>query len=450
MRGGLTTAVVISWVVAVAAPARADEPAGDAPEQQDPETVDAETPGALTTPLWRQPQRFDLHWTLLAIPETAVEIAASPFALLVGVTEEYRLDRRVADLLELAGGHVKIRPKAKLSFGDGLGLGAEVSLERLFSKQRANMDLSAVYRLDGDYKLDYFYYRSVPRIEGRQISLYAFIESDGNAPYFGINGDSAGGDRRVLGINEWASTLSIDLQRLGDSLLSGIGELGIRHQKLEAGFDGVRIPVGFAGDTVKPPPGFDDSTTYLEAAVVAVRDTRDTRGRPTTGNLTEIRLATAVSLGGEKLSGVKLETQTELYVPVLPLSRVLVLTAGFTTTFAPLGDNEVPLTMLPALGRRRLLRGYERERFRDNHAVWANAEYRFPIYEYLATRVGLDAFLFFDTGTLFGEADLSPSNLRYAYGVGFRGAHDTRLLFGATLGFSPEGYEINFGLGRKL
>jgi outer membrane protein assembly factor BamA len=204
------------------------------------------------------------------------------------------------------------------------------------------------------------------------------------------------------------------------------------------------------GDTVEPPPGFGDAVTYVQVAAGGDRDSRDTRGRPTRGTLIEFKLLGAFSVSGEDLAGLKLEAQTVYYLPVLPLARVLVLTGGATTTVKPLDDHEVPLHLFPALGRKRFLRGYERERFRDRHALWGNIEYRFPIYEYLATRVGLDAFLFFDGATAFGEDDLAPGNLRYSYGLGIRAAHDTRVLGGLTLGFSPEGFEINLGLGREL
>ena len=420
------------------------------PAPRDPEAVDAEVPGQLTTPLWRPPPRFDLHWRLLGLPEVLVELAAAPVAVLVSVTERYRLDKRVIDLLTSDDERIKLRPKVKLSFGDGLGLGASLALSELFSKRRAQMEFAGTLRLDGDYKFDYLYSRTQPQIEGRQLTLYMVTERDGNAPYFGVGGDSAIEDRRVLRIDESAAIFGIDLHRQGAEDFIGIAELGARRRSLRAGSDTGRIPVGEPGDTVEPPPGFGVTANYAEATVGGRLDSRDVEGRPTRGQLTEVRLTGGVEITGRDLSGLRLEAQTVYYIPVMPLARVLVLTGGAAGSIAPLDDHEIPLHLLTELGRKRFLRGYERERFVDRYALWANAEYRFPIYEYLATRVGLDAFLFVDGATVFGEDDLGLDTLRYSYGLGMRAAHDTEVIGGLTLGFSPEGFEINLGLGREL
>jgi hemolysin activation/secretion protein len=125
------------------------------------------------------------------------------------------------------------------------------------------------------------------------------------------------------------------------------------------------------------------------------------------------------------------------------------LTLSGTAATHLLPGDEIPLDSLAKVDRSNV-RGYDRERFRDLYSVVGSVEYRYPIYEYLATRVGLDAFMFVDAGSVFGQEKLSLSPLHYSVGTGLRGAHETTLLFQATLGWSPEGIQLNLGVEKTL
>jgi outer membrane protein assembly factor BamA len=82
--------------------------------------------------------------------------------------------------------------------------------------------------------------------------------------------------------------------------------------------------------------------------------------------------------------------------------------------------------------------------------VVGSVEYRFPLWDYLSSRAGLDAFFFVDGGQVWGETDWSWNRLRYSLGGGFRVGHESRQVLQTTFGWSPEGYQLNLGVETEL
>src|SRR5688500_4067308 len=116
-----------------------------------PALADAPADDALTTPVFRKSRPFDYHWRVLAFPERVVELVCVPVAVIVYVVEARRIDRLVVDFLTSEDGRVRVVPCFKLSFGDGLGLGAKLALKGM-SSDRAKLDVGALARLDGDWE----------------------------------------------------------------------------------------------------------------------------------------------------------------------------------------------------------------------------------------------------------------------------------------------------------
>jgi outer membrane protein assembly factor BamA len=80
-----------------------------------------------------------------------------------------------------------------------------------------------------------------------------------------------------------------------------------------------------------------------------------------------------------------------------------------------LAFGEVPFLDLSTLGNDDLLRGYPRNRFRDNHFAASQVEYRFPLF----WRFGLVGFA--GLGDVFSDLnDLSIRNAKYSVGTGLR------------------------------
>lgn len=79
------------------------------------------------------------------------------------------------------------------------------------------------------------------------------------------------------------------------------------------------------------------------------------------------------------------------------------------------GYGNVPFLDMSNVGNDDLLRGYPKNRFRDNHFVGTQVEYRFPLF----WRFGMVAFG--GVGEVFNSsADVNFNNLKYSVGAGLR------------------------------
>ncbi len=409
----------------------------------------------LTTATYDRDQPIDLHWHILNLPGYLLEIVVMPITLTIEYTERHRMHLRIADLFSIRGGAIKIRPRFKLAFGDGLGVGAALKFPKLMSRT-AKASFGGLYRLDGDWKLDAQYVQRIGTLESRALRIDSFAEHDANARYYGIGGDAPEADRRAMLDDEQALIAGLDVFARDTYDWSGIVELGVRRQHLGPGIEPMvpggpmHEPLGSPDDHVELPPGFDDTSVLAHLGLGLRYDTRDTKGRPSKGSLIDGTLDARSDLAGDKLSGVKFEFSTQFFLSVLPNKRLFVLTMGGSAAVPIFNGTEIPLNTLSILGREHRLRGYDRGRFRDYYAGWASVEYRYPVYEYLTTGAGFDAFLFTDLGSAFGEDKLAANRIRYSVGAGLRGAHETLLVFQTFLGWSPEGFQFVIGAEQKL
>jgi Omp85 superfamily domain len=440
--------------------ATTDAPPDSAPPSDVPPPVDAPAPLAIPIPEpivaehpttsteWSPGYHFDLHWRLLMLPERVIELVFLPISLVVGAVEEYRIDKRIVDGLTWATGRNQISPRFKFSLGDGAGIGLWVTRKKLFDN-RARLRLGGIARLDADWQLETEYRHALLIPGGRGLRTRAYVENDKNRRFFGIGGGSEVADRRVLRSFEQGAFVEIDLQGIDRYTYAGTAGVGLRRQELLPGTSSSYMPVGLAGDTVVPPAGFDDGAIYAEANLTGRYDTRDTFGRPTRGTLATVRGFVRQEVTGKALSGMTLDASVNWHLPVLPDNRVLVLSIAGTTAFALRPGSEIPLDSLAVIGRQNV-RGYDRDRFLDRHALQATLEYRFPIYEYLTSRAGLDAFVFVDGGTIWGKSAFDAVPPLWSTGGGIRGAHDTTLVFTTTVGYSPEGFQLTVGAESSL
>lgn len=427
-----TRVATLIATIACATPALADDAV--VPEPSD----------GLTTEVWAYDKPITFYWTLLNLPERAIEIALSPLGILVEVAEERRLDKRFKNLFSFFDGRIKISPRFKVSFGDGLGLGAKVKYsEKLDARTEASF--GAVYRLNGDYTIDSTLEQPIGTLDDRTFHARAAIEVDQNERFYGLGGGSTRESRRVLTNNDQQVVGGIDLQPKDWYDFAGLLELGIYRQTLEPGNDAPNIPVGTPGDMVGVPPGFNTSTVYAVANLLGTYDTRDTHGRPSRGMQAQIGATSLIDVGGGGLAGVRFLAAGRWYLPILPEGRTLILFGGGAAAVPLYPSAEIPLAVLPSLGRENHLRGYDRVRFRDRYAFWGGAEYRFPIFEYLNTDVGIDTFVFAEAGTAFGEDQLQLNRLRYSTGGGLRVGHETVMVSELVIGYSPEGFQIFIG-----
>ena len=118
---------------------------------------------------------------------------------------------------------------------------------------------------------------------------------------------------------------------------------------------------------------------------------------------------------------------------------------------------DLPYYMRPALGGTNTLRGYIQNRFTDDAAWHAVAEYRFAVIPrgFALTdtirieRIGLAPF--FEVGTVARSLDALPrARVHTSYGIGFRFSLERTAVFRADVGFSSEGYNVTVGFGLSF
>jgi outer membrane protein assembly factor BamA len=116
-------------------------------------------------------------------------------------------------------------------------------------------------------------------------------------------------------------------------------------------------------------------------------------------------------------------------------------------TKARFSFGEVPFLDLSTLGNDDILRGYPKNRFRDQHFFATQLEYRFPLF----WRFGAVAFA--GAGDVFGPSStLSASNLKYSVGTGLRFVVDPaeRLNIRLDYGYGREGGYFYFVVGESF
>lgn len=417
----------------------------------------AQTPGEIVTPpasdglttdVYQQEPNLDLHWKLLNLPERIVELVFAPVGLLVAVVEDKRIDKRVKEFISFWDGRIKLKPRFKLAFGDGLGLGI-LAKGKSKTRRRSESKLGFVYRLDGDYEIDGELEQPFGSLNDRTVRVNGDIEVDKNERFYGIGGGATQDTKRVLRSDHQTIDVSIDLQPKAWFDYSGRLALGLNRQTLAPGTQSATSmtpPVGtIPDDPAGVPPGFDTTITYATAWLSGHYDTRDTVGRPSRGLVAEVSADAKFGLQDADLAGVKLKASARWHLPILPEARTLILAAGGSAALPLYPGATIPFETLALLGREQHLRGYDRARFRDKYAFWGAIEYRFPIYEYMTTDVGLDPFVFVEGGTTFGFDALQSNRVRYSTGGGIRLAHETTLILESVIAWSPEGIQFTFG-----
>ncbi len=135
--------------------------------------------------------------------------------------------------------------------------------------------------------------------------------------------------------------------------------------------------------------------------------------------------------GTQSFTGTRVEAQH--YVPFWNRTRVLALRVVADQTSADAGA-VVPFYMRPTIGGSRTLRGFERQRFRDNAVLLMQAEYRYEVNAFVMGAIFADA----------GQAAPSLSRVRWHdlhtdYGIGLRLGYTTGVAIRTDVAFGGDG-----------
>jgi hypothetical protein len=161
-------------------------------------------------------------------------------------------------------------------------------------------------------------------------------------------------------------------------------------------------------------PGLLLQPDYRYGEAFAAFDNRDEPGNARAGGNYEIAWRQYSDRDLDRYSFRRFDAHATQFIPIFDKKRVFALQAQLVSTAADDG-NEVPFFMQPTLGGGHSLRSVADYRFRDNSLFGFNVEYRWEAFS------ALDMALFSDFGTVAPRvADLDLSELKRAYGIGFR------------------------------
>lgn len=169
-------------------------------------------------------------------------------------------------------------------------------------------------------------------------------------------------------------------------------------------------------------------------------DSTDDSFYPTAGSFAEIVWQYHPFWLGSRYSFSRffIDGRTFVKIPIPKFESVL----GFQLICEGVHGN-TPLSFLPTIGSKDIMRGYIGDRFRDNYMLAVQAEWRFPIY----WRFG--ATLFFAAGKVqHNFTDFIFQDIKYGGGFGIRVrlAKKKRINLRFDMGFTPEGYKFYFNL----
>ena len=138
----------------------------------------------------------------------------------------------------------------------------------------------------------------------------------------------------------------------------------------------------------------------------------------------------------------RVDVELRQFVSFLAERRVLAGRIRVSTT--DVGETErVPFFLLPTLGGNDTLRGFRAYRFRGQHSILLQGEYRWEIWS------AFDAAIFYDAGKVaVRREDLNFKSLEHDYGIGFRFNTDNGIVMRVDAAFgSADGKHLHIVFG---
>ena len=273
---------------------------------------------------------------------------------------------------------------------------------------------------------------SLPRLaRGRlELGVEGVYRHQPQDDFFGPGPDSSAEDRvrylykdqefqgrAIATLRPWLS-LGTRIARVAPKIRSGTDD---RFPSIEQVFDDAAAP------------GLDEQPAFVYGEGFAEVDYRDETGHTRAGGHYSLTLRKYSDRDLDQYSFRLVDLMLRQYIPIFDKKRVFALQLAMVGTDANDG-NRVPFYMQPTLGGGQTLRTSRDYRFRDTHALWMNAEYRWEAFS------ALDMALFTDWGKVAPKfSDLDFSDLEHAYGIGFRVIAARTVIFRLDLATGSEG-----------
>jgi hypothetical protein len=253
---------------------------------------------------------------------------------------------------------------------------------------------------------------SLPTFAGGRgiVSLAGRYIDATSVKYFGVGNDTSKDDQTRFGYSPTSTAARLDFE-VTDQLTAG-GEITYLQVDTSSGRTGPSIEERF--DPTDTPglgqPQFDFVTTSAGVAY----DSRHRLGYGGRGGLYRANVTDYRDRGQGAYSFRSFEAEARQMIPILRGNWVVALRAVATVTDVDAGK-EVPYFLLPSVGGGSTLRGYDDFRFRDRNRLLMNAELRWTPSRFM------DMALFYDAGKVEARRqDLDFDHLEDNYGIGMR------------------------------
>lgn len=193
--------------------------------------------------------------------------------------------------------------------------------------------------------------------------------------------------------------------------------------------------------------GADDAVYWAHRLVVGY-DTRDSIDMPAQGAFSSLYVEAADRQLGSATSFLKFGFEGRGFIPLRGSKRNPVLALRVLGDWVS-GGRETPFWEMSSLGGRRALRGYGGDRFIDFNRALAGAELRTRVYarRLFGVMAELEVAPYLETGQVFRALGDSPvDDLRWVYGLGFRGLVRPQVIAFVDIGYGDEGTAVFTGI----
>jgi hypothetical protein len=374
---------------------------------------------------------------LLFVPRWTFEAVAAPIRLGLWTFNRYQLGERARQIFFNEDGTVGLFPVALFETGFGLNVGGRFIYRDLFGQAGK---LSARVSYGGQYRQLYSLRAQSGSLFGDalQVELVASHELFSRSRFYGLGNQDVSDAPAGLPADLPADLIdpAVDGTALATRFRHDDSRVALAADLAVAGAWRLRLAAAYSYRTFDDDVeldddehvvtdvydrgaliGYDDGLSQARAELELTYDTRvvthplSSRVWPSTGWRLAGFVGYGKGLGHDPTRYVRYGVDLQRYLPVGDTGRTIIFrlySEAITESVAKLS-----ILDLPRLGGPLLLRGYDRDRFRDRIAVQGSVEYIYPAGGNLA------GFVFVDSGRVFRAWDeLSVDDLRVGFGGG--------------------------------
>jgi outer membrane protein assembly factor BamA len=280
-----------------------------------------------------------------------------------------------------------------------------------------------------------------PELAGNKMEIegHASWVDATQVPFYGLGNDTLKDDRANYGLQESGGGGSLTWKPVRWFRVGG----GVDYRQVEDSEGaGTRPSIETVYNDLTAPALFE-KTTYTQGIAQVAIDWRESPGYSRRGGLYAVTF-NDFSDADDRFGFRRYDFEFLQLIPILNEHWVLGFRAYVQSTETESGQ-VIPYHLLPSLGGNDIHRAYGDFRFRDNHMLALNGEYR-----WIPSRV-LDMAFFFDAGKVASERrDLDLDDLKTGYGVGWRFHTPTVTVWRIDLAHGDEGFRLHLTGGLSF